>query len=368
MRILPTLLVSTLCIFLSGCSQQNENPSVENLGMISVMAFDYIDQDKMKMSVIMPQPASEAKKHTQLYTVETDLIQAGLVDVSSKSDKTASLRQLRVILFSEEFAKTGKMVELVLELYRDTNVRSNIYLGVVKDSAEEFLIAEYPDKPNTSTYINSVFQPKQYTYFSPFITLHDFIYDETNPVLTAIVPYLSLKDNLIHIEGIAVFKNGNMSHVFSSQKGKNIQVLRGQKRLSILAITLNQDASKSEKVVLEFIKSKVKVTSNHNFESPKVMISLKYKGKLSEYKGEKNLENKKELATLEKQVNKLVEEEIRELIEKCQELSIEPMGLFESFRMHYKGDWTPEQTTELMAKAVFEIEVDTTIATTGILK
>ena len=72
------LFVIFFFLLLSGCStEQGSQPSLERLGMISVIGFDYIDDDKMKMTVIMPQPATEAMKHTQVITVETDMIHKG---------------------------------------------------------------------------------------------------------------------------------------------------------------------------------------------------------------------------------------------------------------------------------------------------
>ncbi len=365
MKTFILLLMFSLFI-LSGCTKQGTTPSLEELGMISVLAFDYIDNESMKMTAIMPQPAAESEKHTQLFTVETDLVQKGLVDISSKADKTASLKQLRVILFSEEFAKKGEMKRLVQDLYRNTDVRSNTYLGIVKDSAEEVLSTEYKDKQNLSSYINNVFQPKQYTYFTPFIAVHDFINDQTNPLISAIVPYLELKENLINIEGIAVFNDGKMIHVFTPQEGSIIQILRGQKRLSILAVTLDQNSN--EKLTFESIKSKSKITSNRNINAPKIKIEVTFKGKLSEYVGEKDLSDIKEIEKLEKEVSKKMEGEIREFIKMSQELSSDPVGFFESFRMRYKGDWQTDLTRELLAIAEFDVKVETHIWTTGILK
>jgi spore germination protein len=355
-------------IVLCGCTQQMNQPSLEKLGMISVIAVDYVDDDTMKMTVILPQPAAEAMKHTQVFSIETEMIHKGIVEISAKADKTVTLRQLRVVMFSEEFAKNGKMKEVVEYLYKDTEVRSNTFLAVVKDSAGELLTSEYPDKQNTSVYINNLFQPRLYTFFSPFTTVHEFVYDQTNPLLDAITPYVELKNGLINIEGIAAFKDGDLSYVFTQQEGKSIQILRGQNNLSVLAVTLDKDSSDKEKVVLEFIRSKAKIKSNHDLASPKIKISLKFEGTLSEYEGEKDLANKTELASLEKEISKNIEEDIRGFLQKCQELSIDPVGLFESYRMQYKGDWSSDLTEQLLAKAEFEIVAETEVLSSGTLK
>lgn len=350
---------------ISGCSTvQGSQPSVEKLGIISVIGFDYIDDEKMKMTVIMPQPASEALKHTQSFTVETDMLHKGLVEISSEADKTVSLKQLRVVLFSKEFAEKGKMEKMVEYLYMDADVRSNTFVAVVEESAEEMLTTEYPDKQNTSSYINNLFHPRQYTFFSPFTTIHDFVFDETDPLIDSIAPHVELKDDLIHIAGLAVFNNGKMVTIFSKQEGKLIHIMRDQEKLSVFALTLGE----KEKVAMEFVKSKSKIKTNHNLESPKVKINLKFEGTLSEYDGNKDLANSDDIETLEKEISKKIEEDTMKLIEKFKNLSIEPIGMFETLRMRYKGDWPEGLTEELLAKAEVEITVETKLMSVGDLK
>ncbi|MBU0903753.1 MAG: Ger(x)C family spore germination protein [Firmicutes bacterium] len=360
------IIAISILLVLSGCTtKQGLQPSLENLGLISVAGFDYIDNDNMRMTVIMPQPALEAEKHTQVITVNTDMLHKGLVDISSRADKTVSLKQLRVVLFSEEFARQGQMKEMVEYLFKDADVRSSVFVAIVKESAEEMLRMEYPDKQNTSSYINNLFQQRQYTFFSPFTTIHEFVYDETDPIRDTIAPYVELKDEVIHIEGLAMFSNGKMETTFSKHEGKIIQILRGREKLSVFALTLDDEGN--EKVALEFVKSKAKVKTE-NINSPKVILNLKFEGTLSEYEGDKDLANKKDIKNLEKEVSKKIEKEIRNLLEKCKELEIEPIGMFETLRMRYKGDWTTDLTKELLEKAEFEINVETNLTSIGALK
>ncbi|HSO59041.1 MAG TPA: Ger(x)C family spore germination C-terminal domain-containing protein, partial [Paenisporosarcina sp.] len=123
-----------------------------------------------------------------------------------------------------------------------------------------------------------------------------------------------------------------------------------------------------EKVAMEFVKSKSKIKTNHNLESPKVKINLKFEGTLSEYDGNKDLANKDDIETLEKEISKKIEEDTIKLIEKFKDLSIEPIGMFETLRMRYKGDWPKGLTKELLAKAEVEITVETKLMGVGDVK
>jgi spore germination protein len=138
------------------------------------------------------------------------------------------------------------MKEMVEYLFKDADVRSSVYVAVVKESAEEMLKMEYPDKENTSSYINNLFHPRQYTFFNPFTTIHEFVYDETDPLRDTIAPYVELKDEVIHIEGLAMFSDGKMETIFTKQEGKIIQILRGREKLSVFAITLDDEEKEKD--------------------------------------------------------------------------------------------------------------------------
>ncbi|MFJ8261600.1 Ger(x)C family spore germination C-terminal domain-containing protein [Rummeliibacillus sp. NPDC094406] len=125
-----------------------------------------------------------------------------------------------------------------------------------------------------------------------------------------------------------------------------------------------------EKIMLNLIKSKVKIKSNKNMNSPRLTITLKIEGILSEYKGRFNnkLENEQNLTMLENEVDKQVETDIKEFLAKLKEMKIDPIGLSENFRMYYNGKWTKEMTKQTISKLNVDVHVETSILSTGTLK
>jgi len=354
-----------ICILCSGCVGRNEaQPSLEELAMVGVISFDYIDDSSMNITVIAPQPSPDAKEHTQSYTVVASMVEEGLVQVSAKSDRMINLSQLRVALFSEEFARKGKMLDVVEYFYREADVRETVRVGIVKGNAGEVLTGEYPDKPNTNVYLNNLLEPTLFTSFSPFTDLHIFMADAKNPILSQTVPYLEIKDELPEITKIALFNGNHMLDTLNQEDGKIIQALSGIKKIAPTVINLSEE----EEVVLEFINSKVKYKSNNNLDSPKVSIKLTLDSALGEYRGPNKLATDNDLNKLQKDIEKKMEESIHELIDKLKKYKVDPIGLFEPLRMKYHGKWTEEMTAQLLEKAEFEITVDVDIVNIGSLK
>ena len=355
-----------ICMLMcSGCAGKNEaQPSLEELAMVGVIAFDYMDESTMHITVIAPQPSPDAKEHTQSYSVDASMVEEGLVQVSAKSDRMINLSQLRVALFSEEFAKKGKLLEVVEYFYREAEVRETVRIGIVKGNAGEVLEGDYPDKPNTNVYINNLMEPTLFTTFSPFTDLHIFMADAKDPVLSPTVPYLEIKDELPEITKIALFNGNHMLDTLNQEDGKIIQALSGIKKIAPSVINLSEE----EEIVLKFINSKVKLKSNSNFDSPKISIKLSFESALGEYRGPNKLATDDHLKKLQKDVEKKMEESIYELLGKLKKFKVDPIGLFEPLRMKYHGKWSEDMTSQLLEKAEFDVTVDIEIVNIGSLK
>jgi spore germination protein len=104
-----SIILLVLTILLTGCSDKELKVPLEDIGMVSTLSFDYIDEEMMKLTVAIPQFSPEAKENTQLFSVTTDMISKGIVEIEMQSDKKIVLNQLRVVLFNEEFAKHGRI-------------------------------------------------------------------------------------------------------------------------------------------------------------------------------------------------------------------------------------------------------------------
>lgn len=170
--------------------------------MISSIAFDYISEDEVRMTVSIPQSTGESQEITQNFSVNTSLIQEGFTEVSSQAGKMISLNQLRTILFSEEYAKKSDVIVIAKHFYRDATVGNNIRLAIVKDKAEDILKGNLPNIPSINMYLYDLLQPKMHTSFSPFTTLHDFINSETSTVSHASMPYLEKKRNRLKLKAL----------------------------------------------------------------------------------------------------------------------------------------------------------------------
>ena len=351
----------------AGCTETGKRASVEELSLVSSIGFDLVDDKEMRMTVGIPQPAGESPVLTEAYSINTEMVQEGIVKLSSKTDKMIVLNQLRTLLFSEEFAKSGKVTEVVEHFYRDSTIGNKVRIVIVKDNVEDVLKADYPENAHMDAYLNELFEPKLHTSFSPFTSIHDYINTQTSPVYHTVIPYLEKKGDSLEVTKVALFNKEKMVDEISTEQSLLVQALVGLKKLSPLAIKF-KDNKTDNQLFLEQIESKAKIKANKNIESPKVSIELKIRAVLVEYKGDRDLSKVGEFNKLEKEINKHLEKEIEDILKKLQKLELDPVGFSEYFRMHHKGKWTVTMTEEVIASLDYKVKVDMNVVNTGTLR
>ncbi|WP_203247036.1 Ger(x)C family spore germination protein [Sporosarcina beigongshangi] len=363
--ILLLCVLSTL--YTVGCTREGQRSSVEDLALVSSVGLDYVNEKEIRMTVSIPQPRGESPVLTEVYSVNTEMIQEGLVNISSEADKMIILNQLRTILFNEEFAKSGKVTKVIEHFYRDSTIGNKVRLVIVKDKAEEVLRADYPENEHMDAYLNDLFQPKLHNSFSPFTSINDYISDQESPIYHTMIPYLEKKEKSLKIIGIALFNDEKMIQTISNQESLLIQALKGLEKLSPIAIKF-KETEQDQQLLVEQIENVLKVKSNKNIDSPKLDISLKLEGVIVEYKGKRDLSKNEENKKLEKEINKHIAKEIEDLLKKLQESEVDPVGFSEYFRMYHKGKWTDDLTMKVIRSAEYKVNVKFKILNTGTLK
>jgi spore germination protein len=100
-----------ICLFLilfittsNGCVRRFEQAHLEDFGLVEVIGYDMGKEGKSKVIITYPKTDSDTEAKTQIYSTEIDVTREALIDISKKSDKSIHFGQLRVVLFSEDFA------------------------------------------------------------------------------------------------------------------------------------------------------------------------------------------------------------------------------------------------------------------------
>lgn len=361
MNLRLSLTVVMFCIaILAGCGAvDNPHPSLEEYGFVVVMGYDYLADGKMKVTIALPRSSQQEEQQPQIFTALLTRPEEFLLVMSPKSEKTIAPNQLRVLLFSEAFAREMGLNTPLRWLYQASRVGDNVQLGIVKGSVEELMTAVYKNKEPLDTYLNDFLRPRRETAFQDSPVIHDFIRDTTSGVKDPTLPLLEKKPGYVEMTKAAVVRDGKLVGYFSRREGTVLQALTNRKGLAPLLLSVkDKKTGKQERVLLHFIDSKVQRRNVGSGQSPHFLIQLTMRINLLQYTGAKNLERIEELVALQEELNKAVEQLALDALQKCQQMGVDPTGMSDLIRAKYKGKWDKQAVREAWKKATFQIHVD----------
>lgn len=364
--IVTVILLLSLC----GCGGELERPALEDMAMIGVMGFDYVDREKINVTVSVPVP-SKNKESTQVYSTIASMTSEAMLNLATKAERTMSLSQLRVILFSEEYARKVGIGKVILDLYRNPIVGENVYIAVVQGKAKDVIKGTYNHRPEINTYLNNLLRPRVETAFSSFATIHDFVFMMTSNTMDPNLPYLIHVNGEIQIFKAALFRVDRMIGRYSQREGKLVQGFLGRERLPRMSFEFQHEKKgkkQTEKVVFDFVRAKTKVRSKGSLKKPGIDIDLRVRGMLVGYSGNKDLEKRSQYRTLVQELETRIKKESMDMLVRFQKQGVDPAQLEESIRQKYDGKWTRETGLALYKKAKFNVKVHVDIVGFGTLK
>jgi spore germination protein len=214
--------------------------------------------------------------------------------------------------------------------------------------------------------------PRTITAFSPFTTIHDFIYRNTDEVSDPSAPYIErVEADSLKITKVALFKNDKMVDTLDPEEAKLIEAMKKHKKLPDFAITfpVSEGARQNEEMlILKFVNTRYHLKVNGVLEKPKLFIYLYVRGSVVDYDGKKDLANQEERVEIEKKLEKQLENKVIMVVKELQNVGIDPVGFGESFRIRNANDWSKEKWMAAFKQADITTHVETRIISTGTIR
>lgn len=366
------ILIGYILILLgtvNGCKKINQNLQLESYALPEVMAIDTTKDEKVGVTIAYPQTTAMGKVETQVFSANVMLPQEAVNEISRKSDRYMNLGQVMLVLVSEDFAREEGIDKIVKGLYQHPFISDNLYIAITKGEAKDYFTYENDNRPMITRYLIDLLKPNRAILFSPFTTLHDALYALTDNISDPMFPYIGKTEEGIALTNVALFKRDKMIDLATPEEANLLCGL--QKRQEMAAIQIKTGRIKGQEssdIMLEFVKSGVKIKSNKKINNPKLTIKPSLEGQIYGYVKGLDLGDPEVITLLEKRFE---EEFIRlnmVLLKKIQRMEIDPAGLGESFRMHYRGTWTRDLWEEVYKKTEIQVEAKVSIIPADNLK
>lgn len=337
------LILILLPILLGGCYDYNE---LGDLAILSGVGIDFVDGEyEVTFEILSTKKEGDNSSASSTYNVTArgKTITEAFAKNGNNSDKVPYYDHIEVVIISEEIAK-NHLEEVSEYLIRASKLRNEFYLTIAKDeSAKKIISSSSKEKPIASTFIVSLLEHSKDTdsagYYATFTTtLRNMITGGED----AIISTFTLKDKKIVLDGMAVFKDFKLKHIYNTNEAAKINLLNNFKTKTVF---FTNSCKNNKQTVISIYESDLKIEPFKDH----VEISGKLNARINEDNCGLNLRDQKVYIELEKEFSKIIEKELNNTIESLKRYDTNVLSIGKSYYNKYREKnyllWTHQKFT-----------------------
>jgi spore germination protein len=349
-----------MAVLMSGCMNIDKKV-LDDIQLGTAAGYEYMEDDEtIEMTVVYPnfQPDKSVKSET---LVASSILSKEIRDkLTLQSDKPLVSGKVEVTLYERRVAEKG-IFDLLDTLQRDPSIGTNVYLSVVEGSPKEVLSKQYGNLDN-GIYLSNLIEQNIENGLIHKTNLHQFLYKLYADGIDPMLPILEQKGGKIHIKAIGLFDDDKLVDQIEEDEFFFLKILlerKGQK--DSYALQYKED----KKASIVNINSKRKYDIPKPMTSSEIKINVKLKSTIREYSnGPLNIQNIKEL---EKVMVEEIETKTQDMIQRFQELGIDPLGIGEEVRTRTRK-WDQKKWEDLYPNIKITVSVNVKILESGVVK
>ncbi|SDM78340.1 Ger(x)C family spore germination protein [Sediminibacillus halophilus] len=358
-KLLPLVLSLLL---LTGCWDQRQ---FKNVKLVLAAGVDAADEGKVESTVVITNVQSSSEgpgaEQTQIVSAAGHSPLDTRTHIDQKISKRFDQSKLHVLLLGEELAK--KDIYAYLDMfYRDPKSNLHAQLAVVGGTVKDALSLSVSGEPRISEYITGMLTGERRSTHMPNTNIQLICSELLEPGQDFVLPYLTVnqEESILEYRGLALFSGQSYSGSYlPSEKAVLFLLMKGIR---------GADAQMTRKVggddhpdVNDFITVDVKeIHRKLSFDThgslPKVEIKLKMEADVLEYPPN-HLQSAKKIKELEKQIEKDLTKEAKEILGQLQEVNSDALGLGRRLQAYHPKAWKKLNWNEVYA----DIEINPSI-------
>jgi spore germination protein KC len=360
------LLVINIIIVLvfSGCTGARE---LKDLAMVSALGIDKGEEDELKITSQIinlsksgnTQEGGSGISFENITKTSTNIFDA-IRNTTLNINQKLYYPHMKVIVLGEEAVKNN-FTQNIDFFIRDPEIRSTTGILISRDKASEILKVIPPSSQTINGfYIDDLIKVAYANSMVTEVTLQDITEILANKTTSLTVPYIVINEHdKLELKGMAIIKRERLVGKLNYKESRGLLWVLGKAKSGIIKIK----DEKGQRISLEMIRSKSKVTSQIKGNQITMTIKVTEVGNVGEYMGSQQCTPeviKKCIARKEK----VITEEIKTTIEKAQNLNADIFGFGQIIHQEHpqrwkeiKDDWDqifPRINTKIIVKSAIE--------------
>lgn len=359
---MKSLLIATILFLLMGCVPKQ---IIDEVQLIHAIGFDELPDENIKGTITYPIFDPDGTVRVESLSAVSHTNRFIHSKLNTKSPKTLSSGQLRIVLFNDTFAKKG-ILDIVNSLYRDPNIGNRLYMTVVNGGAYDLLTAKFTAAPLASMYLMDLIEQNIESENLPKTNLHVFLYSYYGEGMDPFLPVVKAENNAMQLQGIALFKDDKYAGQISHSESFAFKVMVDGSKTGHYEVELKKGKDKGHAVVRN-----IKGTTSYKVRKvngvPEFDVRLKILGEIHEYPPWLNLEEKPNIVLIEKAFKKQINKEAKKIIAKFQGLNVDPLGFGDQVRRREKN-WNFKEFQKQYPDMKINVSTDIDIVESGVIE
>lgn len=347
-----------LCLLLSACGQQY---IVNEISLVQTLGFDRAGSD-VKGTVLIADYKQKGTVGALLSETITKSESNIMPSLNSTSKNPIEYGQLRMVLLGKDFSQKG-ISTVLSDLCRDPKISLRLHFGVSDRTAAEMLKA-VKDSDDTNILSDSIkhnISDGNLPRSNLQTTLFDF-YQEGKDLF---LPYLTMKNKEIKVDGLALFRNEN--YIFSVDMNDSLllkMLIENAKNGTYLVPTEEENSTHRDYSLLKIVSSKTNYTLNHLKPLPSVSIHIKVQAQIKNLPHSIDMNSGKQMLTFQRKTELYIEKNLRKFLSECKKNKVDPLGLG-NFVIRNSRGWNSQSFDEVYTKMDTPVNVSLTIVNSG---
>ena len=397
---LLTGLLVGMTILLSGCNGAKE---LDQRANVVAMGIDTAEQEGMfrisyQFAVPKMETKGDASQDTVLITNTAVSLAEGRNLLTSEIALEPTLAHVKIIVIGEELARRG-LDKVLGPIARYREYRGSMFIVVTRGTARDFLKNNKPSFVNSmGEYYEQMLASGITTGYYLDTTLHQYYARlksksaqpymslvATNPetgegkISTSKVPGDKIVGynagdiprqggNAAEFAGVALFDGDKMVGTLSTTETRMLAMLLGRFSKGFIVVEDALDSKSAVNVNLR-LGSKPKINVALVEGKPIINVSIKLEGEITSISSGINYEQESYHALMENQINKVVQEQMMNVIKRTQELNTDVVGFGYYLRPAFQTnkEFEDYKWNEKYSQAEVNIEVKTQMRRNGLM-
>jgi spore germination protein len=359
---MKSLFIVSILFLLIGCVPKQ---IIDEVQLIHAIGFDELPNHNIKGTITYPIFDPDGTVRVETLSTVSHTSRFFRSKLNTKSPKTLSTGQLRIVLFNDKFSKKG-ILDIVNSLYRDPNVGNRLYMAVVDGNAHDLLTAKYTAAPLPSIYLMDLIEQNIESENLPKTNLHVFLYSYYGEGIDPFLPIVKTEKSAMQLEGIALFKDDKYVGKLNHSESFAFKVMLDGSKTGHYEVELKKGKNKGHAVVRN-IKGKTSYKVRKVNGVPEFDVNLKIFGEIHEYPPWLNLEEKPNIDLIEKTLKKQINKEAKKITAKFQRLNVDPLGFGDQVRRREKK-WDFKRFQEQYPDMKITVSTEIEIVESGVIE